>query len=359
MTAPKRRTRSGCRTCRYVQPQTLRTVALTPARSIRKVKCDETFPACRRCATTGRKCDGYGIRGGGHLSSLPCSPFRLASVADQQAMEWFCRRTAVKLQGSFYSDFWASLLTQSSAAEPAVLHAVLALSCVHRQGIVGGEGATAALQHYGQAIRCLQPHFEAGGRLARRVALISCVVFTSLDLLRGHFTTAFTHLESGRKLLAGGRGGQREYVDDWIEETFSRIDLQMGLMRFLHRGVFLRDTSCRGVSMPTAFRSIKEAWVGLEHLLLWTMGMSSGPGDDAEHALLQQSVIDWQMAYDVSHRHLFDHASAETKRADGILTAYHALASIMAAVSLSPNDEMIFDQHISSFARLLINMLAV
>src|SRR5206468_3020953 len=31
----------------------------------RKVKCDEGRPACLRCVTTGRVCDGYGLWGGG------------------------------------------------------------------------------------------------------------------------------------------------------------------------------------------------------------------------------------------------------------------------------------------------------
>ncbi|KAI1207985.1 uncharacterized protein F4807DRAFT_161118 [Annulohypoxylon truncatum] len=48
-TAPKRKrasrpkVRTGCITCK-----------------IRRVKCDETKPACTRCTSTGRKCDGYG-----------------------------------------------------------------------------------------------------------------------------------------------------------------------------------------------------------------------------------------------------------------------------------------------------------
>ncbi|KAE8550509.1 hypothetical protein EYB25_006736 [Talaromyces marneffei] len=36
--------KSGCRTCK-----------------VRRVKCDETRPACGRCTSTGRTCDGYGI----------------------------------------------------------------------------------------------------------------------------------------------------------------------------------------------------------------------------------------------------------------------------------------------------------
>jgi hypothetical protein len=31
----------------------------------RRIRCDETFPACYRCVSSGRICDGYGIWGGG------------------------------------------------------------------------------------------------------------------------------------------------------------------------------------------------------------------------------------------------------------------------------------------------------
>lgn len=40
--ASKPKVRTGCTTCK-----------------IRRVKCDETKPNCKRCTSTGRKCDGY------------------------------------------------------------------------------------------------------------------------------------------------------------------------------------------------------------------------------------------------------------------------------------------------------------
>ncbi|KAF2267799.1 hypothetical protein CC78DRAFT_530575 [Lojkania enalia] len=43
--------KSGCRTCK-----------------IRKLKCDESRPACHRCISSGHTCDGYGIWGGGGSS---------------------------------------------------------------------------------------------------------------------------------------------------------------------------------------------------------------------------------------------------------------------------------------------------
>lgn len=45
--------KSGCLTCR-----------------IRKIKCDEEKPNCRRCFSTGRQCDGYSSSGSGNGRTL-------------------------------------------------------------------------------------------------------------------------------------------------------------------------------------------------------------------------------------------------------------------------------------------------
>ena len=63
---PKRNRRShpkvktGCLTCKYVEEHLSfsRGIRLIEHR-IRRKKCDETHPACKRCTDTGRKCDGY------------------------------------------------------------------------------------------------------------------------------------------------------------------------------------------------------------------------------------------------------------------------------------------------------------
>lgn len=281
-------------------------------------------------------------------------------------MEWFQRRTAVKLQGSFYSEFWTSLLTQASVAEPAVLHAVLALSSIHRHGTCDRPGqSTAALQHYGTAIHHLQPHFAARNRLAHRVALITCIVFTSLDLLRGHFASAFVHLQNGLQLLSSTPGGlDRDHVDDWIREVFSRIYLQISLMKFLHRGVSLPPLHDCSVDMPSGFHSIKEAWVGLEHLLLGAMALSyqarESSGDivqDQTH--LQKQIDAWQTAYEALRPRLLAQNPVHGQKADGILITYHAMTSIMAAVCLHPHDEMIFDSYTDWFSRLTSSIIAV
>ncbi|KAL4889903.1 hypothetical protein BDV59DRAFT_185714 [Aspergillus ambiguus] len=151
--ARKRRVKSGCQTCR-----------------IRKAKCDEGYPACHRCLSTGRHCDGYGIWGGGksYRSSEPSPltitqpsyhPQQAASKQEGPYLDWFQHRSITRLPGSFVSAFWSSFLLQSSVAEPAVLHAILALSSVHRQGIMdddhpgAGRDEKFTLESYSRAIR--------------------------------------------------------------------------------------------------------------------------------------------------------------------------------------------------------------
>ena len=117
----------------------------------RKVKCDETKPACRRCLSTDRVCEGYGVWGGGGNTYAQRYPIRFADrgvmpelsitrvqltplrdVYEKQHLDWFICNSAKKFPGIFGSDFWHSLVFPATTAEPAVLHAVIALGSAHR-----------------------------------------------------------------------------------------------------------------------------------------------------------------------------------------------------------------------------------
>jgi hypothetical protein len=179
----------------------------------------------------------------------PASVSLLSSAGTEEKgyFAWFKCRTASKLPGSFICCFWNKLLFQASLNEPAVLHAVLALSSVHKSGIINAEGNDPneqeyfTLQHYVKSISHLQPHFATQDRASSRVALITCVVFVCLELLRGHFKTAQIHLQNGLKILEEmqilsnaddgilGLKHCRESADEWIVEAFSRLHLQVEL----------------------------------------------------------------------------------------------------------------------------------
>lgn len=131
---------------------------------------------------------------------------------EQGYFEWFRRRSVLKLPGIFGACFWDTLVLQASADEPVVLHAVLALGAVHKKQVLHvhrprvnrdmhDEQEEFVLRQYSKAINWLQPHFLARNKESLRIALITCLVFVSLEFLRGHCRTGNIHLQSGLQLV--------------------------------------------------------------------------------------------------------------------------------------------------------------
>ncbi|CAM1501319.1 Fc.00g104810.m01.CDS01 [Cosmosporella sp. VM-42] len=372
---------------------------LTDVTRARKVKCDEGRPACRRCVSTGRVCEGDSS-----LSSRSPTPPRvlptLAISIDEKGkgyFEWFKCRTVPKIPGSFHSSFWNTLLIQASHSEPAVLHAVLALSSVHRRGTTNDDGREIphtisaeqeqmTLKHYVKAVNLLQTHCSNRDRASSRVALISCVVFVCLELLRGHFATAQTHLLNGLKIL-----GETELLfnkndgilrfkpslgstDEWIVEAFTRLHLQVELFKhtYDHPSLILQ------VAWPEPpiikFRSVNEAWQHMERLLnrvffLTKLARQQKRVDSespealgSAFALLEhQQRIRTEL---VRWPDMFEQLMPPKGQRDDdeekcyhLLSSFHTMVTIIAETCLQPDDEMVFDSHTDMFASL-INQLA-
>ncbi|TLD03762.1 uncharacterized protein PgNI_11594 [Pyricularia grisea] len=259
--------KSGCRTCK-----------------VRRVKCDEGRPACQRCVSTRRVCEGYGIWGGGSQVYSPAVAAAAASAnanamtlsqaaevrrqtvseAEYRYLDWFKERARRKLMGPFDWNFWDNLLIQATASEPAVLHAALAISTAHQARFTAAAAALGnanripsmdtpdsleqfTLEQYNKSIRHLnrQPVSGSGSKPAVRVTLITCAVFICLENLRGNYRTAYKHLQNGLRLLNQMQPSQptgprrkrsmtlevgpkqhREVIDDWLVDTFARLSLQ-------------------------------------------------------------------------------------------------------------------------------------
>ena len=124
---PKRKyhtkAKTGCQTCRWTVIQSdfsPHVGSYTNFTSIRKVRCDEVKPACTRCISTDRKCDGYTSTS----SSTPSQSFSLQpyhrpeatadlklilprqSLDEVRGYRYFLKITAPSLAGAFCSEFW-------------------------------------------------------------------------------------------------------------------------------------------------------------------------------------------------------------------------------------------------------------
>jgi hypothetical protein len=358
-------------------------------------------------------CDGYGIWGGGGnfygqrqspvaakddtIIPLPARvSFLIASQAEKECFDWFKYRTLMKLPASFRSHFWTTLLLQASFGEPAVLHAVLALSSIHRGVALNGgcqeqnndvvdKVEQLTLQHYLKAIRHLQPHFATRDRASFRVALIACVVFVSLDFLRGHFAAAQIHLQNGLKLLGemhslSGKnqellflGPCSEGVDEWIVEAFSRLNIQVELFKYFHPHPFLLLQSFEpGPPSPT-FSTFKMAWHELDGLLNKIFYLTKQSREhEAEHTSVHQplELLDrqqrvrtelarWLATYEASREVLRGNLSlggrltVEEEQAYQGIRIYHTMMTIMAEMCLCPSDEGAFDSLTNMFVHMI------
>ncbi|KAI1775367.1 hypothetical protein F4818DRAFT_416411 [Hypoxylon cercidicola] len=205
-------------------------------------------PFCRRCVSTGRKCDGYmqepssttapagngAFCGRGVLlqsqqlpevsqhrpryivSSLGC-PLRLPSAEAEEysALSFFDVKTLPGLNGCRKSPSWTRTLAYFANTVSCVHHAAVAVGALHRAYISpkgtgalngrdrGGNVSNFALQHYNLAISHLLKSSGRSNNAPRdaAVTLLVCYLFTCFDNLAGNHTQAFGHLRSGITLL--------------------------------------------------------------------------------------------------------------------------------------------------------------
>ncbi|GAE00137.1 conserved hypothetical protein [Paecilomyces variotii No. 5] len=395
------RVKSGCRTCK-----------------IRKVKCDEARPACHRCVSTGRVCDGYGIWGGGdsygsrqrclarasqHGGVMVLSLAGHSRTTDEaQHFEWFQLRTVTKMPGFFALPFWNTLLFQTCQTEPAIWHAIITLSAVHRQEFLHldiqhdcarnaiDDQEQFMLRHYTKAIGHLRSHppdKNKNNRSSIHIALIACVVFVCLEYLRGRFRTAETHLQNGLKILSELRNpssardkriirlqpspspsSSQGDVEDWIVEAFSKLYFQVVLLRQRHQDpcIVLEDSVT--VTQIPRFRSLDEAWTPMERLLSKALDLTEQFRQDQDQnlstldssqRLLQTELAQWFAAYEASKQELCRNHNEDEEAAYQMLGAYHAMGTIMAQACRWPDDESVFDLYTDQFIAIIDRVILI
>lgn len=291
-------------------------------------------------------------------------------------------KTSIKLPGSFVSKFWNTLVFQSSYSEPAVLHAALAVSSAHQNDKTKTKEQF-TLNQYLKAIIHLQPHFSSKDRGSIRIALITCLLFVSLEFLRGHFATAQLHLQNGLKVLKEVEmdelkqkfppDSRKDTMDVWIVEAFSRLHLQVELFNYGHQYPYIAlQTTTNPLMQASEIHSIDEAWRGLEQLFNKTFQLTHQCrqqeiflGVDCSNipALLSQqrniltSLENWLQTFNAFAINIPENLKPhEGVQAFQLLYSYHTLCLIMASTSLHPTSESVYDTQLTNF-HLLISQL--
>ncbi|KAI1071655.1 hypothetical protein LB507_005303 [Fusarium sp. FIESC RH6] len=219
------------------------TARLTRCRK-RRIKCDETRPACVKCVQAGWKCDGYpstiseiDIPGTG-IVMKQTSPAPLLSIAsysipfkvpgsqrDRQLLHYFCVQGSSDISGFITSDFWSKVVLQESHQDTAVRQALVAMSSLHLDYVTSESQAAsvATLTHYGKAVRTIRKRLSQPTSDTTKVALVCCIIFYCCESALGDWDAALQHLGNGLKLLKSVRETQN--MKD-LTVMFERLDMQ-------------------------------------------------------------------------------------------------------------------------------------
>lgn len=366
---------------------------LTGSNRLRKIRCDKDWPICQRCISTGRTCDGYGIWGGGgntcaeryrsaRTEVVAHEPsFRLLGILpsssidadEQQHFELFWLRTARKLPGAFYSDDVNAALFQTSISVPAVRHALLALTSVHKyadvyvryaRSSVSTQEETFSLVQYNKAIR----HLQQGSLIDRDPSvgmfLVSALLFIFIEYFRGRYRAAELHLEHALKLVSDNE----EYLEERALSTFKRLYVQYLLFQRPRFSWSFVDKST-DISELSIFSSTHQARSYLENLLLRTYGFSrttpiSSTGSFSRSSCslkpstaIKNDLRSWSRIYDQTMADSRTTKNPYEHLAYRLLQIYHTMAEIM-AYTMDEENESRFDCHTPRFVSMLDQILA-
>ncbi|KAM0238316.1 hypothetical protein ACHAP5_008721 [Fusarium lateritium] len=203
----RRKVKTGCATCR-----------------IRKIKCDETKPACQKCAKTGRTCDGYESL----FRSFPNQPMdnnRGAKADAAKSMHesiegkapldvdslnrYFSTKTIFNVELSCNQE--AQEVLQASLTDPSIRHALLSLRAL-RENIETPEDNSATpeqqtlsynygLEQYSKALTGLASDLAYPDIDRLKSALLCCQVLISVEQVRCNFSAMGLHIIRGLGIM--------------------------------------------------------------------------------------------------------------------------------------------------------------
>jgi hypothetical protein len=193
-----------------------------------------------------------------------------ASSDERRAFHFFQHVTAPCLSAGLDGAFWRVLVLQICQSEPAVRHAVLAVSSLH-EGMVQGTMAVPyldaedrnsfALYQYNRAIAYLLDQMRAVDARPL-VPLLTCVLFVCIELMQSKDRESLIHLEQGRQILSqlGRKTMSRNPEIDLIKQHLVPMYSRLSLTSFMFGGdpVAIPAPLKTMTEVPMAFETMDE-----------------------------------------------------------------------------------------------------
>ena len=378
---------------------------------IRHIKCDEEKPACLKCRSTGRTCDGYlgntkrrtAVKG--LVLSAPAIMEQRSSVyvhnllikghlsqaitgtnQQQQCFEYFCLQIGRELSIALELGPTYDFILQACHSDDVVKAAVIAIGSMGQRLRVNhlltsdNEQAN-ALQEFAQvqycrSLRHLRARMSSDPDRSKELAIVSCFLFTILEFLQGNEAGSLIHLRSGIKILCRDEDF-REATDPLrreLAQIFSIMDrtatIWLGLKSF-QSPVFMPCGSLVGLApAPLSFiefRSLDDAACALNIQItrLYDFRRSLAAHDPslrnlplnayAQHQEMLKQLEEWPVGVDNHLRSLNGtDFSVEIRQRVSVLQMNYRTTSIMLSSCLdSPEKHGLYHGSDSDFRQIL------
>ncbi|KAL4756676.1 Zn(II)2Cys6 transcription factor domain-containing protein [Aspergillus foveolatus] len=373
------KSRTGCRTCKT-----------------RRIRCDETWPSCKRCTSTGRRCDGP--------SSTPARPVTV-SFAETYTLESLGKmRPFQKLwdtsgEETRYVQFfiwsisqgeprphnlspvsdWRPLMIRAMHREPAMRQCVVALSALIQErvahsspGVHGfdtpprSNGYVFALEKYGKALLSLQELLENSNSdvAAVEAALLCGIVCIWFEILMRDFLAGLSHLERCLRIVLRPSSYSEGNINPEIRRAYMKMDMQATL----YIGMRAPAASIsRPPPIPYIFETLHDAETSLmhEHAQILHFGRRPAkryryhePGHIpleliARTRTFQHRLAVWKSAFTYSYScQKALGSSPRVSAAASLLLIQYYVACIMASTCLYA-EETLYDQFLAQFRRII------
>ncbi|KAF9873169.1 C6 zinc finger domain protein [Colletotrichum karsti] len=244
----------------------------------RKVKCDEAKPRCMRCTSSGRQCAGYEPTIEHGLAWYRPQQLTAHDQREGRAFQFFSHMVGPVLSGPTDSYFWTHLVVQFSHFEPAVRHAVLAISSLY-EDFHGGqrvtrqkEGNAFAIRHYSAAIERIK------GAQDEQLVLLVCILFVCVEYLQGDVEAALRHCKHGILIL------NKVGCSSWARQYLMPIFRRLSFISFFLGAKPSDDALVPGLigyhdPMPPRFASVDEAQNAIDDITVHAIELVA-KGDD-------------------------------------------------------------------------------
>jgi hypothetical protein len=302
------------------------------------------------------------------------------NLRERELLSWYQGYTADKLPGLFPSDFWRLLLPRASYSEPAVMHAVVALTSAHRHvqadntvgRLLADEPFT--LQAYSKAISYLRPHFGPNNNPSLRVTLITCILFVCLEIVQQHHVTAVSHLSNGLELIKQYEQCRstirtKAFVnhhpsDNLVAHMFLKLSLQVNMLGYSHSHPVLVSSGLITDNLPRRFNSTTEARQHLDKMIARAFELSDlcrkqEPLQQNQRVLLDQQttlqadLVAWLQTLTSSDLDTDPTVSPLHKAACIVLRMYNFMAKSIVESCVFADQETLFDHQWGYFLSII------